>query len=99
MEREEPWVHPDILPAEIVRVTDSLGSVGVGYHVYDIERNDGRITAVWLIRPGHSTAERYAAGDRCCISPLSDEEMRQLLEERQRVALHQRHTPTEETPG
>src|SRR5437899_8059618 len=97
MECEEPWVHPDILPAEIVRLTDSQGKVGVGYHVHEIEHNDGRITAVWLVRPGHSTAERYAAGDRCRILPLSDEEMRQLLEERRNVALHHRPNPTEET--
>jgi hypothetical protein len=97
MERDEPWVHPDILPAEIVKVTDSVGKVWVGYHVHEIERGDGGITAVWLAGPRHSTADRYAAGDRCRIEPLSDGEMRQLLEERRSLALHQRAAPTEWT--
>lgn len=92
-QNDEPWAPPDILPAEIVKVTDPSGEVRVGYHVHDIEHQDGGIAAVWLASPRCSTAERYVAGDRCRIEPLSEEEMRQLLEERRNAAQYHRPTP------
>ncbi|WP_413116213.1 hypothetical protein ACK1X7_36885 [Streptomyces sp. CY1] len=89
----KPWVHPDILPAEIVKVTDQAGKVQVGYHVREIEHRDGRIAAVCLGNPLRSTAEWYVASDRCHIEPLSEEEMRQVLEERRSAA--RPHEPTQ----
>ncbi|GAA0505203.1 MULTISPECIES: hypothetical protein [Streptomyces] len=92
---DKPWVHPDILPAEIVKVTDQTGEVRVGYHVREIEYRDRRIAAVCLASPLGSTAEWYVASDRCRIEPLSQEEMRQLLEERRSAAWHHGPTQTE----
>ncbi|SEB60175.1 hypothetical protein [Streptomyces melanosporofaciens] len=98
-QKSEPWVHPDILPAEIVKVTDPSGKVRVGYHVHDIEHRDGRIAAVWLASPRRSAAERYVASDRCRVEPLSEEEMGQLLEERRSAAQHHRPTPIDPIEG
>ena len=49
MEHDEPWFHPGILPAEIVKVTDAWGTVWVGYHVHEIERGDGGIAATGIL--------------------------------------------------